>query len=124
MAGTVPTSICAVGIDTAIGAPHAGASCLQGIIAQIVPARPELLVPQGSGSGGSSDAAVGRSFPPTLFVHMAQRDPEWAQQIGEALDYCRCGRGWVPVWLSCWEGWTWRGCSTPLFCTGCARGKW
>ena len=52
--------------------------CMQGIIAQIVPARPALLRRQG-----------GQPFPPTLFVHMAERDPEWAAQIEETLRYCR-----------------------------------
>ena len=42
----------------------------------------------------------GRSFPPTLFVHMAQRDPEFAASVAEALDFCRwvdgrvVGCGW------------------------------
>ena len=51
---------------------------MQGIIAQIVPARPALLKRRG-----------GQPFPPTLFVHMAERDPEWAAQIEETLPYCR-----------------------------------
>ncbi|KAI7843771.1 hypothetical protein COHA_002669 [Chlorella ohadii] len=54
---------------------------VQGIIAQIVPARPALLKRRG-----------GQPFPPTLFVHMAERDPEWAAQIEETLPYCR-GKG-------------------------------
>lgn len=61
---------------------------MQGIIAQIVPARPALLRRKG-----------GRPYPPTLFVHMAERDPEWAAQIEEALRYCR----WVGVELGAVE---------------------
>lgn len=48
------------------------------MIAQIVPGRPDLL-----------QAQDGRRFPPVLFVHMAQRDPGFAAQVWEALEYCR-----------------------------------
>ena len=50
---------------------------LQGVIAQVVPARPSLL-----------QALGGRLFPPVLFVHMP-RDRAWAAQIEEALAFCR-----------------------------------
>lgn len=60
-------------VDIGFGFP-----CTQGIIAQIVPARPALLKRQD-----------GQPFPPTLLVHMAERDPEWAAQIEETLRYCR-----------------------------------
>lgn len=51
---------------------------LQGVIAQVVPARPALL-----------QTADGRPFPPTIFMHMAQREPGWAEQVGLALEHCQ-----------------------------------
>ena len=44
----------------------------------MVPARPDLLC-----------TPEGRRYPPTLFVHMAEREPGWADQIAEALQHCR-----------------------------------
>ena len=63
---------------------------MQGVIAQIVPARPALLRREG-----------GQPVPPVLFVHMAQRDPEWAAQIEETLRYCRWGWGGDGGMLHC-----------------------
>ncbi|PSC67478.1 aci-reductone dioxygenase [Micractinium conductrix] len=51
---------------------------IKGVIAQVVPARPDLLC-----------TPEGRRYPPTLFVHMAEREPGWADQIAEALQHCR-----------------------------------
>ena len=31
----------------------------------------------------------GRIFPPVLFVHMAQRDPEKAESVARALAVCK-----------------------------------
>jgi hypothetical protein len=52
---------------------------LQGVIAQVVPARPSLLQ--------TTDAS--RCYPPVLFAHMAAKDPAWAEQVQGALLYCR-----------------------------------
>jgi hypothetical protein len=57
---------------------------MQGVIAQITPVRLGVL-----------EVGSGRSFPPVLFVHMAQRDPEFAASVAEALDFCR----WVGEWV-------------------------
>ncbi|KAI3436872.1 hypothetical protein D9Q98_006282 [Chlorella vulgaris] len=52
---------------------------VQGVIAQVVPARPSLLQ--------TTDAS--RCYPPVLFAHMAAKDPAWAEQVQGALLYCR-----------------------------------
>ena len=48
----------------------------QGVICQITPVNPLALEVDGGGS---------RRFPPTVFVHMAQRDPEKAETVAEAI---------------------------------------
>jgi hypothetical protein len=50
----------------------------QGVVAQVVPARPELLATEG-----------GWRYPPLLLAHMAEREAAWAEQIAATLDYCR-----------------------------------
>ena len=71
--------------------PPLAAHAMQGVIAQITPVRLGVL-----------EVGSGRSFPPTLFVHMAQRDPEFAASVAEALDFCRWVDGRV-VGCGWWE---------------------
>ena len=55
---------------------------VEGVVCQISPVNPATLEAEG-----------GRKFPPTLFVHMAQRDPEKAATVEAALKLLKCGGG-------------------------------
>ena len=54
---------------------------LQGVISQITPVNPSIFK--------LDKGAARSSFPPVLFVHMAQRDPEKAETVAEALRICK-----------------------------------
>ncbi|KAL4457968.1 hypothetical protein ABPG75_012833 [Micractinium tetrahymenae] len=77
------------------GEPHVShvSPKAQGVVAQVVPARPNLLVAECGDSSGEPESSDGgsssrRAFPPVLFVHMAQRDPDFALQVEEAIQFC------------------------------------
>jgi hypothetical protein len=54
---------------------------LQGVISQITPVNPSIFK--------LDKGAARSSFPPVLFVHMAQRDPEKAETVAEAMRICK-----------------------------------
>ena len=54
---------------------------VQGVICQINPVNPGVF------------EVKGRPYPPTVFVHMAARDPEKAETVTKALAILRCVRG-------------------------------
>jgi hypothetical protein len=59
----------------------------QGVISQITPVNPSTLAVADDGDSGGGGP---RSYPPTLFVHMAQRDPEKAETVTAALAILKC----------------------------------
>lgn len=70
---------------------------LQGVVSQITPVNPAIF------------KGLDRPFPPTLFVHMAERDPSKAETVAAALALLK----WVP-------GRGWRGARAGPVCVGVA----
>lgn len=75
-----PAALTVVSTEELPHVPPTTTILTQGVTSQITPVNPSTLAVEGGR----------RAFPPTLFVHMAQRDPDKAETVAAAMEILGC----------------------------------